>query len=583
MYKTQRTHKILALLLLFVVIFTSSPVLAASAIVDAVQIYESKPFSTTVENTLYRIHDAHPETTELKIVGKSVDGRSIPAVKIGRGDIEILVFGAMHARETMTAVLILDQLEKILLAYEDGRSYEGFNTRQLLDNVSIWFLPLLNPDGAELTMNGTTYINNTDTLFSVVNPNFNFPIWKANLNGVDLNSNYDTDAPQEKKSAGYEGFSGPAPFSEPETKSIMKFCTEHEFKGVISYHSAGEIIYWHSQHHAIAKKLSAATGYSLMPASEEEPNLVNFRAWFDSKYKDSPSFTVEVGRKAIYAPMASSEYARAWQQNKTLPLVLAQAILEKHTNTSPIQQIIDNDGFNYRAIRIGGELYLPARDISQRFNFDYQKLIKDDPYFTLNDRAYMKADTVISRVGIEKFWDGNGTTLILMRTPMTIYVNGEKIEFDQSPIIENDRTLVPFRAVLEAMGAKVGWSAPTRTVTASMDKISLHLEIGSKKLFNGNSIITLDTPARIVNDRTLVPVRAFAEAFDAKVGWDGKTKTVTIDMPEINLPAKESEETSDVRMNVQTGPAKIEQLVPETDTEPRAEMDFDTTSNAEVI
>ncbi len=120
---------------------------------------------------------------------------------------------------------------------------------------------------------------------------------------------------------------------------------------------------------------------------------------------------------------------------------------------------------------------------------------------------------------------------------VTILLNGKTVIFDQAPIIRNGRTLVPMRAVFEAMGAKVEWDVNTQTITATRGTRKVIAQIGSTTLTKANlaggfswqsKSFTIDVAPQIVNNRTLVPLRAVAESFDAQVQWDGATQTVTI-------------------------------------------------------
>jgi hypothetical protein len=111
---------------------------------------------------------------------------------------------------------------------------------------------------------------------------------------------------------------------------------------------------------------------------------------------------------------------------------------------------------------------------------------------------------------------------------ITVLVNGTAVIFDQPPIIENGRTLVPLRAIFEALGAKVDWNQSTQTVTAIRGDTTVTLTIGSNTLNRNGEQVTLDVPAQLVGGRTLVPARAVAESFGAKVEWDAGTRTVTI-------------------------------------------------------
>ena len=113
-----------------------------------------------------------------------------------------------------------------------------------------------------------------------------------------------------------------------------------------------------------------------------------------------------------------------------------------------------------------------------------------------------------------------------------IVVNGNNIECDQAPVIIENRTLVPLRAISEAIGAKVDWNNQDKTINITSDDLELNLTVGSKEVTATNKTdtqtLTIDVPAQIINDRTMVPVRFIAEAFGTVVDWDQESKTVSI-------------------------------------------------------
>lgn len=113
---------------------------------------------------------------------------------------------------------------------------------------------------------------------------------------------------------------------------------------------------------------------------------------------------------------------------------------------------------------------------------------------------------------------------------VTVIFNGEQMEFDVDPVIEDGRTLVPFRAIFESLGCTVTYRREQNTqfVMAKRGESVLFMAIGQNFMVFDNETIPLDVPAKIVNDRTLVPVRAVSEAFDTKVDWDGATRTVKL-------------------------------------------------------
>ncbi|MDY3928659.1 MAG: stalk domain-containing protein [Clostridia bacterium] len=109
-----------------------------------------------------------------------------------------------------------------------------------------------------------------------------------------------------------------------------------------------------------------------------------------------------------------------------------------------------------------------------------------------------------------------------------VTVNGEYIEFDQPPVIIDDRTMVPVRKIFEKLGAEVKYDEKTSTVYASKTGFELSMRIGDDKYILNNTEKYLDVPAMIINDRTLVPVRAVSESMDCNVEWDNSKRTVVI-------------------------------------------------------
>ncbi len=117
---------------------------------------------------------------------------------------------------------------------------------------------------------------------------------------------------------------------------------------------------------------------------------------------------------------------------------------------------------------------------------------------------------------------------------ISVIVDGTALDFtgDQAPVIVEDRTLVPVRAIFEALGADVQWDEETQTVLAAKDNDITVLQIGSPTIFVNSTPVVIDVPAQIIGDRTMVPVRAVSEAFSCSVEWDQDTYTVTVISPD---------------------------------------------------
>ncbi len=111
---------------------------------------------------------------------------------------------------------------------------------------------------------------------------------------------------------------------------------------------------------------------------------------------------------------------------------------------------------------------------------------------------------------------------------ITVTLDGNPITFDVPPQLIDGRTMVPLRMIFEALGAEVTWDDATQTASGVKGDTTVKITIDEKVLYKNGQAITLDVPAQLVNDRTLVPVRAISESFAVDVDWDDATSTVIL-------------------------------------------------------
>lgn len=127
---------------------------------------------------------------------------------------------------------------------------------------------------------------------------------------------------------------------------------------------------------------------------------------------------------------------------------------------------------------------------------------------------------------------GNTYEEVPVEKEIKVVLNGEEIEFDQQPIMINDRVMVPIRAIFEAMNYEVNWNQDTKTAVAEFGNNNITVHINSKTInhtVNGvSSTYICDVMPQIVSDRIIVPVRAIAESADCTVDWDSDSMTVII-------------------------------------------------------
>ncbi len=113
-----------------------------------------------------------------------------------------------------------------------------------------------------------------------------------------------------------------------------------------------------------------------------------------------------------------------------------------------------------------------------------------------------------------------------------IFINDAPIKFDVPPAIKDERTLVPLRAIFEAMDANVQWDEKTKTISAIKNERFIRLAIDSDVAQVDGEDYKLDVSATIYKNRTLVPLRFVGEAFDGTVVWDEKLRKISITLPE---------------------------------------------------
>ena len=104
-------------------------------------------------------------------------------------------------------------------------------------------------------------------------------------------------------------------------------------------------------------------------------------------------------------------------------------------------------------------------------------------------------------------------------TPITIHIDGEYLPCDVDPIMQNDRVLMPMRAAGEALGATVNWDQPSQTATLTKNGNTIQFTAGSSTYYINGAANTTDVPPQVIQGRTLIPLRAFAEALNTRVDW----------------------------------------------------------------
>lgn len=229
--------------------------------------------------------------------GSSVQGRSLPLVKIGTGSKKGLVVAGMHGSEHITTAYAMRCIEEYCRAYDKGGSYGNYNIKQLLTTYTLYIVPNCNPDGSEIATNGASP--------SVSIKNFKRSEYKANANGVNLNRNFPFYFDQLKMEYSVphnEYYKGPSGASEPETKALISLCSQNSFRFMLTLHVRGDCTYWSDSITPNAGSLSAglASLYSSQLGITPQPKTTDvngyaggFENWFRYNYR-CPGICVEL-------------------------------------------------------------------------------------------------------------------------------------------------------------------------------------------------------------------------------------------------------------------------------------------------
>ena len=280
------------------------------------------------DETIQKIVETYP-FCRTDILTTTAFDRPLRTLVIGRGPRKVLYTAAHHANEWITAPVILKFVEELAQAIQNGGQIFGVDGKDLEQKVTIYTVPMVNPDGVDLVTGvirpGQAQYEMAATL-SQNYPTIPFPDgWKANLLGVDLNLNYPAgwlQAREIKYSQGYDrpgprDFVGRAPLNQLETRALAGYTEFLDPDLVLAYHTQGEVIYWQFQDievpgaRELGERLAQVSGYTL-DETPYESAFAGYKDWF-IKYFRRPGYTVEVG--SGINPLPLSEFDRIYRDN----------------------------------------------------------------------------------------------------------------------------------------------------------------------------------------------------------------------------------------------------------------------------
>ena len=248
---------------------------------------------------------------EIGEIGRSVLGKPLYYIRIGKGQNSVFYNGSFHANEWITTPVLMKFAEEYLKSIVDEKNIYGHDAKLLYNYTSLYIVPMVNPDGVDLV---TGSLENVDNIYEKVDkiannfPELPFPSgWKANINGVDLNLQFPAGWENAKEIKYAQGFNKPAPrnfvgyapLTEPEALAVYNFTLRHNFQLVIAYHTQGQEIYWKFQNfnppmsEYIGKQFANSSGY-LLAETPYNSSFAGYKDWFIQNY-NRPGYTIEAG------------------------------------------------------------------------------------------------------------------------------------------------------------------------------------------------------------------------------------------------------------------------------------------------
>lgn len=264
-------------------------------------------------------------------IGQSVMGKPLHHIRLGKGKKKIHWNGSFHANEWITSAVIMNLINDYLRCLTNFTPLRGIPCIPLYDQAELSIVPMVNPDGVDLVVNGPP----TETPFKELVEDINqdrldYLGWKANIRGIDLNKHFPANwkiekIRKEEKVPSPRDYPGDLPLTEPEALAMAGLADKENFDKVIAVHTQGEEFYWGYEglepveSEAIAVEFERVSSYKSVRYVDSH---AGFKDWFIQEYK-KPGFTLELG-KGIN-PLPLSQYDTIYQ--KTLGIFLASLYL----------------------------------------------------------------------------------------------------------------------------------------------------------------------------------------------------------------------------------------------------------------
>ncbi|WP_419883265.1 M14 family zinc carboxypeptidase [Peribacillus sp. B-H-3] len=278
----------------------------------------------------------------LKSLGITQKGKKIYAAHLGEGEESIIITGSHHGREWLTSLLLMKMLEQYAKAYHLNEPISRYPS-EILNKVSIWFVPMVNPEGVSIQQGDLSLYNWKEklALMKMNRYSLNFMRWKANGQGIDLNRQYPagwSNVETGINHPSYHFYKGKYPLQAKEAAALASFTQKIRPLLAVAYHTSGREIYWKYQNkqenvirdYLLASKTAKMTSY-LLSVPEKHATGSGYTDWFITEFKRS-AITLEAGPPAGETSVPMKVFKEEWQRNKYVGIMLAEEAYKQDKN-----------------------------------------------------------------------------------------------------------------------------------------------------------------------------------------------------------------------------------------------------------
>lgn len=259
----------------------------------------------------------YSELVQYESIGRSLDGRDIFLLKVGKGKDNIILTGGVHGRESVNPMVLLCMAEYYCEEFKD-----------FLERVSIYMIPVVNPDGYTIAIRGFDSLKSDKYRRMCELRHIPYYLWKYNARCVDINRNFPAVSWRKKDLYDEAG-------SEPETKALMEFFQCTASLGYIDYHSRGRQIYYYrrslpteynEEQYRLACLLNTLTDYELVDPDEEieaKDSGGNTVHYYSEEFC-LPAITIETVNDLAYFPLSPHYQKDTFNEIKLTPFVFCK-------------------------------------------------------------------------------------------------------------------------------------------------------------------------------------------------------------------------------------------------------------------